>query len=296
MADERPEPEEQPEHPMLREIKRWQATAGGQLAQVSSQLGPIVEQLREAQAKFVGGEYARQVHRLSKAVHVLPEITELLERLQEVSAAVRIELREAMPDNWEEVEGLPLVDLVDLVLRDGIAVVWVPRAEIVHELLLASTDAERDAILVARESDILDDLDVVLANIGEPTVAASARAAAEAISTARGGHHMAAQTLVASTVTHIVQRDLGHPRFDIARTKLREDDPEEIALTLLRRTLVYHCLANAIEHTKHARVGFNRNATAGHEGMFEQCTPANCLRSLLLLVGLLRESCTGPAL
>jgi hypothetical protein len=201
MADKRPEPEEQPEHPMLREIRRWQATAGGQLAQVierlgqtqiSSQLGPVVERLRQAQARFVGGEYARQVQRLSKAVNALPEITELLERLQQVSAAVRIELREAMPDNWEEVDGLPLVDLVDLVLRDGIAVVWVPRAEIVHELLLASTDAQRDAILVARESEIFDDLDTVLASIGEPTVAASARAAAEAVSAARDGHRMAA--------------------------------------------------------------------------------------------------------
>jgi hypothetical protein len=60
-------------------------------------------------------------------------------------------------------------------------------------------------------------------------------------------------------------------------------------LDLLRQTALLHCLANVIEHTRYAKHGFNRHATAGHHDMFEQYDEANCLRGLLLLIGLLRE-------
>jgi hypothetical protein len=105
---------------------------------------------------------------------------------------------------------------------------------------------------------------------------------------------MAAQALVGATLTHLVNAVFGFPRFDTARNRLQRDDPENVGLAALRLTALLHCLAAAIEHTKYAQPGFNRHSTAGHDAMFAQYSATNCLRGLLLLVGLLRELSLDP--
>jgi hypothetical protein len=207
----------------------------------------------------------------------------------------RAELRHETPENWQEfIDTAALDELIELTVKHSVAVLWVPRAAIVLELLQAESDAERDRILVEREAQILDDVESILATISRPELADPARAAREAAAAARDGHHMAAQTLVGSTVTHLVNVRLGHKRFSVARDVIRKDEPDAVALRLLRRTTLLHGLANAIEHTDHACVGFNRNSTAGHEGLFEQCTQANCVRGLLLLAGLIKDFDVRP--
>jgi hypothetical protein len=275
--------------PAIREAMRVQA-------ELTRRLEPIVRQAREAQARFLQSDQMRQLLEVQRAIAQRPDIQEAIERLAQVAEQAQVVLRNAMPDNWQQLGVERLPDLIELTAEQGVAVVWVPRGEIVAELLDASTDEERDRILVTDRRKILEDLNAVIAETDSSAIEGPVRAGVQAIEAARAGIDMAERSLVGSTLTHFVNDELGHERFDKARTDLRRHDSDEVALDLLRETALLHCLANAIEHTKHARYGFNRHATAGHDNMFEQYDEANCLRGLLLLVGLLREFSMRPTL
>ena len=273
----------------VREAMRMQAD-------LTRQLEPVLRQAREAQARFLQSEQMRQLQEVQRAIAQRPDIQEAIERLVQFGEQARVALRNAMPDNWKELGVEHLQGLIELTAEHGVAVVWVPRGEVVVELLQASTDEERDRILVSHRSEILEDLTAVVAETDSSALEGPVRAAGQAVDAARAGIDMAAQSLVGSTLTHFVNDELGHERFDEARTRLRRHDPNEVALDLLRETALLRCLANAIEHTKHSKYGFNRHATAGHDDMFEQYDEANCLRGLLLLIGLLREFSMRPTL
>ena len=258
-------------------------------ADLARRLEPVLRQAREAQTRFLQSEQMRQLQQVQRAIAERPDIQEAIERLAQFGEQARIALRNAMPENWQQFGVEQLRGLIELTAEHGVAVVWVPRGEVVAELLAASTDEERDRLLISHRSEILEDLAAVIAETDSSALQGPLRAASQAVDAARTGIDMAAQSLVGSTLTHFVNDELGHQRFDKARTHLRRRDPNEVALDLLRETALLHCLANVIEHTTHARYGFNRHATAGHDDMFEQYDEANCLRGLLLLVALLRE-------
>ncbi|MFI8976884.1 hypothetical protein ACIGO9_28655 [Nocardia asteroides] len=62
-----------------------------------------------------------------------------------------------LPANWPSDEELTL-DLAKQIVQDeGIPIVYIPRADIVSELVLAADRAQRCAILVARSAEILED-------------------------------------------------------------------------------------------------------------------------------------------
>ncbi|MGO9974509.1 MAG: hypothetical protein ACLP01_17245 [Solirubrobacteraceae bacterium] len=263
---------------------------------LTNRLEPVLRQARDAQARFLQSEQIRQLQDVQRAIAERPEIQEAIERFVQFGEQARVALRSAMPDNWQQFGIEELRGLIELTAEHGVAVVWAPRGEVVAELLEASTDEERDRILVSHRSEILEDLTAAVAETDSSALEGPVRAAGQAVDAARAGIDMAAQSLVGSTLTNFVNDQLGHERFDKARTQFRRHDPTEVALDLLRETALLHCLANAIEHTEHAKYGFNRHATARHDDMFEQYDEANCLRGLLLLVGLLREFSRRPTL
>lgn len=265
-------------------------------ADLARRLEPVIRQARQAHVGLLRSEQMRQLQEVQRAIARRPDIQEAVERLVRLSEHARVALLDTMPDNWQQRGVEKLRDLIELTAEHGVAVVWAPRGEIVAELLEAGTDEERDAALVSHRADILEDLAIVIDETDPGALEGPLQAAAQAVDAARAGLDMEAQSLVGSTLTHFVNCELGHERFDQARTELRRQSPTEVALDLLRETALLHCLANAIEHTKHAKYGFNRHATAGHDQMFAQYDATNCLRGLLLLVGLLREFSLRPTL
>jgi hypothetical protein len=272
----------------MHEIRRAQEA-------LAERYAPLIRQARDAHRRLVSPGVERQLREINRALGQLPDMTELHERLREMSEWARAALERELPENWHDfLDRADLPDLLDLTVEHGVAVVWVPRSEIVLELLSANGDVERDQVLVAHEHEILDDVQSVMEDITHPLLADPARATLEAVSTVRDGHHMAAQTLVASAVTHMVNVILGHPSSGKAQRTIRNTDPEDVGLMILRRTMLLHGLANAIERTDDARVGFNRNVTAGHRDLFKHCSPANFLRGLLLLAGLIKDLDVRP--
>jgi hypothetical protein len=213
--------------PAVREAMRVQAD-------LADRLEPLVRQARDAQVRFLESEHTRQLQEVQRAIAERPGLQEALSHAVQVGEQVLAAMRNAMPDNWGPLGIDALRDLIELTAEHGVAVVWAPRGEIVAELLHASTDEERDQILTAHRAEILEDLARVVEETDPSALPGPLRAAGQAVDAARTGIDMAAQSLVGSTLTHFVNAELGHQRFNDARSELRRHDPEEVALAAAR--------------------------------------------------------------
>lgn len=97
------------------------------------------------------------------------------------------------PPNWPRDIDL---DAMQAILNDeGLPLVWVPRAEIVTEILAAESREERVAVLVARRAEVADDCRAVLAEVDHPRLLGQRRLLAAAVDALADGHDEAAQAL-----------------------------------------------------------------------------------------------------
>jgi hypothetical protein len=97
------------------------------------------------------------------------------------------------PPNWPRDIDL---DAAQAVLNDdGLPLVWVPRAEVVGEVLAAETREQRVAVLVARRTEIAEDCREALADVDHPRLLPQRRLLAAAVDALADGHDEAAQSL-----------------------------------------------------------------------------------------------------
>jgi hypothetical protein len=215
-----------------------------------------------------------------------------LQRTQETMAqfaeAMQRQLEEALPANWRGMSARDISRALDMALASGVSVVWVPRADIVRALLDAPNDTAREAVLIERTGDVLDDLAVTLAEATHPELGHIRKMAAEAIAACVDGHFAPGQSHAAAALSGAVHDYFGEERFNRARERFEKDHPDDVELALLRMTTLLRVLARALQHTDYAAPGFNRHASL-HGRSPEQHNQANALAALLLLVGLLRE-------
>jgi hypothetical protein len=187
---------------LLGDISRTQESLREQVRR-SIMPPPIAEQLRE--------RFNRQ-------------LKTLIEPAREFAARAARQLEEAMPANWRGIDTVQFWKVMDLCETAEVAVVWVPRSEVVVKLAEAAAHAERERILVAHRGQILDDVAGALREATvNPTVAQQeARSQAiEGIEAARAGFDRAAQTLLASALGHLLEGALGFERPGTAHKRVQ---------------------------------------------------------------------------
>lgn len=191
--------------------------------------------------------------------------------------------------NWRGLDDDEVAAAVGLMVDHGLNVAWAPRVEVVRLLVTVSDTAERDAILVGRAGEVLDDVDENLVAITRHDFAEAVDAVREAVANCRDGRHRSCIALVVVVLTALVHGPLGHQEFSRARKRYENLDPEDALLSEFREYAVLRCLHRAILRTDEwSGSGFNRHAAA-HSLHAEQYTHANAVGALLLLTGLLRE-------
>lgn len=151
-----------------------------------------------------------------------------------------------------------LEQLVAVARVDGIAVCWVPRAEILDELRAASTTGQRYDVLVARRGDVLDDCDRVLGSVRSP-IADQCRSA---VACARGGFDGPAQSHATNVFDSIVWG-----RYDRPSHAKRVAGRTREESTLLEFFEIMAIAPVVATHAHWDRYGpspgtFNRNGTA----------------------------------
>jgi len=146
----------------------------------------------------------------------------LVRQLNDTLAGINWEqLRSAftrlLPPNLRSVGDLD--DVATLALNEGLPLAWVPRPEILDELVNAPTRENRNRILDSHADDIMDDCDAVLADIVHEW-ADQCRLAAR---TFRLGLEAPAQSHAGNIVDSIIYAVLGKTGREDAKQRAQED-------------------------------------------------------------------------
>jgi len=220
------------------------------------------------------------------------QLSSLVERID--WAALRESIGRWLPENLRGSEDLESIGKI--CLDEGLPLTWVPRGEIVHELMEAKTAEDRQRILEERSVDILDDCRDVLSDISHDW----ANQCRSAISALRQPDlHGPAQSHAAGIIDSIVLTVLGDGGRKIAKQKASEPF-DDLPLYLAVESLVLRPLLLGFAQWRPGSAdpipsSFARHATAhavGQEGVF---TRINALVAVMLATSLTVQFWNDPA-
>ena len=207
-----------------------------------------------------------------------------------------------LPPNWEDVPDLDFGTAMDIILDEGIPLVWVPRPAIVAALLSAADADARDGILLSSREEIAVDCLTVLGDVAAPELKPLTELAAEAVSALRGGHASSAQAL-AGNIFDTLLRDaacrgvmfadvpLGYFKYDKVRKQITPVS-DRTAIRRFRPDCVLSAALAALENydpSDPPPARFVRHATA-HRACQSQYTPVNAIVAVMLVASMLREA------
>ncbi len=198
-------------------------------------------------------------------------------------------LKRSYPANWRDLAPEEIDQAVKLMVDPGLALAWVPRAEILRELLAAEDDKARTAVLETRSAAIVADAERVFDEITVPELAMTIDYAKKAVAAHKDGHTEAALALAAATLSNIVHGYMGETNFGPIRETFADIDPEndvgmdDFALYMVGKVWV----KVNVRYEGNEDPGFNRNRTLHLIG--SHYSHANLIAVLMLLAGLCRE-------
>lgn len=201
-----------------------------------------------------------------------------------------------IPDNLRSLDDIDDLDhAARIALEEGIPLGWVPRREIVQELVGAPDAESRLSILSRRSADILDDCQAVLEEIPHRW----AHEASECVRAYRSDFVGPAQSHAGNIVDSIVLRVFGQQGREFTKDRAR-DDFDDVTLRVIGEAIVVRPLLRAFT-TWYPDGGipppeyFARHATAhavGHEGLFSEL---NGLVAVMLATSMTVQFWEDPA-
>lgn len=196
-------------------------------------------------------------------------------------------------ENWDSLkdEELWLKAIQLMCDDDGVSLAWTPPADVVLELVEAVDHDERDAVLLARCTEIEAHARLLLDDVTHQELATLRAATEQAWDAWAVGLPVPAQAAAGAIVGEVLLRhgfrDFG--RFRIRWERFRDTRVEEWELTELRTTALMCALSTAIQREDQGTFpGFHRHLTV-HGLNPEQYTAANPLRGLMLVTAAVRE-------
>jgi hypothetical protein len=201
------------------------------------------------------------------------------------------EIRRAFPANWQGLNAEELGGALALVEAGQMSVVWVPREDIMRELIACPDFAEQRRVMSRRRAEILEDACAVLEDCTHHRFAGQSAIEAfalEAVRTAKAGElDLAAQAVTASGLGTVIHDALGHARLGEAFKAMSQADHEEASLSEMRVVGLRLATANALVDVTRHPVGFNRHGT--QHGTIEYFSEPEMLAGVMLLCAWARE-------
>lgn len=251
-------------------------------------IGAAVEVSRE-RLEALTNTYAAAVQPLLEAGR--SQIASLAPLFVDWAARASEMLKRAFPPNWVGLEPDEIRFVIERVRETGFTLVWIPRIEIVRELLAANTP-DTATMLLAHRNEVLDDAGACLQEVTDPDLAPTREVIEQAIAALRCGLSHPAQAAAAAAFTSEGHELFGTTQLRTIQEGMEESDPEEAFLNELRLSVIYAAGAKALKFfsfDSEAPAGeFNRHATS-HWISSEQWTEANALSAIMLATALLRE-------
>jgi hypothetical protein len=202
-------------------------------------------------------------------------------RLVEEFETVHEQWTESLPDNWRSLSMTELRAVADTMELTGWVLAWVPRAEVLRELIRSTDRPDAHSRLLACQDDVLDDLQKCLIEVTDPSLGDLSIALQQAIRAYEVGSSFPAQALVAVVLTSLISQELEDPK------------PAESPLLAFRRNSLLRAGGTALNNYW-PRPGdpvpslFNPYVMA-HRFDLTHFTQANALASLILGVSFVRD-------
>jgi hypothetical protein len=155
----------------------------------------------------------------------------LLSDLGKAFAPLVKRLLESLPPNWPI--DIDFEMLTTVIRDDGLPLVWVPRAEIVTEVLATPDRRARVEVLISRADEVVEDCRAVLGEISHDAFSGQQPLAVKALDAFEAGHHEAAQALSVVVTETAVARAFGYKQYGDIK-KAVNFDPELVHFTELR--------------------------------------------------------------
>jgi hypothetical protein len=206
------------------------------------------------------------------------------------------------PPNWWSVPQLDGDAATAIMHDEGIPLAWVPRAEVVADLIAAPDAAVRDTILVARTPEIVVDCRQRLAEVRDAGLQHLDGLIDDALRALEQSNPTAAQALAANVFDTLLRDVLRRGRLfagSTGRFKYQHVTggitpvSDETLIGVYRAscvlTPVLKALAEFNFEADPVPGRFTRHATAHRAGM-TQYTPANAVIAIMLATSLLREA------
>jgi hypothetical protein len=204
-------------------------------------------------------------------------------------------LRDLNTPNWIGHDIDPFA-VWDVAVSDGIALVWVPRGELVVQLLEAEGQEARWALLADRAADIVSDCRQVAASVEHTRLAEYRERLDETIRAHEDGHVRPAQALAAVVFTSLLQYAYGHGKLvNVPRSKWRSKVRDETTLARYRAAVLIEAavavvasVGDLVPEDKWPK-GFNRHLTL-HRVSRRQYSEAHAVAAVMLATALLAET------
>lgn len=162
---------------------------------------------------------------------LVPNIQPMLEELARAVAPLIALIRENLPHNWPPDIDL---DVVTTVIRDdGLPLVYVPRTEIVAELLAAQDRSSRVGILISHTNEVIEDCRAALDEVTHPSISSQLPLAVKALDAFEGGHYEAAQALAVVITETAVTQFFSGKKYDAIKKEVNFD-PKHVYITKVR--------------------------------------------------------------
>ena len=227
-----------------------------------------------------------QLREVTRAWARSPQWSSMLEGWKHLADGV-------LPANWRG-HSVDL-DRVWDVAEEGIALVWVPRGELVRELLELPDAASRWETLAQRGADIATDCSEVLAQVENEHLSEYRERLHEALAAYRDGHSAAAQALAAVVFTSLLQHAYGHRKLQkVASSHWRSHERGSTSIRRFKAALLIEAAVPSLNSIgdlvpeEQWPDGFNRHLTL-HQVSKRQYTEAHAVSALMLATGLLAE-------
>jgi hypothetical protein len=198
-----------------------------------------------------------------------------------------------LPDNWRGLSMPELRAVADTMERTGWVLAWVPRDEILLDLIDAPDRQAANSRLLTHQDDVLDDLKKELGEVTDSSLADMSFALQQGVRSYEGGLSFPAQALVAVVLTSVIKQQLDRPDLAGVGERSTVIDVGESPLLTFRRNSLLRAGGTAL-NSYWPRPGdpvpslFHPYATAHHFDL-THFTQANALAGLVLGVSFLRD-------
>ena len=226
----------------------------------------------------------------------ISEWDSIFERIQPSIAAAIGDWNAALAGNWRDLDVDEIIAIVRWMGRHPVCLVWVPRIDVVREVVRTRQPNTALDTLVRHRPAIVADLRTALLEAADyDHLTAETRALRESVDVLEAGHPWAAQALTSSAFTSLLHGQFGEAKlYEILQRAERTENPLDLVMGEVRLHAILISTAEALQgfgpgKTPEIPPGFNRHNTA-HRLTPEQFTEGKALAGLLLSVALLREA------